>query len=140
MTPEVVPVPQNIIDLDAAVPELLHVKCGGVIYDLPGDISIPDFLEIERLVKRLDGSTGEADEESTGSDTLQALYDKVLALFQIEQPELEELPMGPRRLGALIPQLYTAAADGDGGEQKRPTKGGTRSTKRSSKRSASSRS
>ena len=124
--------PIDIVDLDIVVPENLPVRIRGEIYELPGDIPIPDFVEIERLVKSLD----------EGEGNLQALYDKILDLFRIEQPDLEKLPIGARQLGALIPQLYMSAADQDDGDANRPPQGaGTRSGKKTRpKRSASSRS
>lgn len=130
--------PQRIIDLDAAAPEDLGVKCGGKIYDLPGDIPIPDFLEIERAVAVLEGRE-EAPEGTTATDALQRLYDLVLDLFRVKQPDLEKLPIGPVRLGALIVQIYSAAGDADGAGGGRPPKASTRSTSRS-KRSRGSKS
>jgi hypothetical protein len=125
---------QRIIDLDEAVPEDLGVKVDGQIYDLPGDIPIPRYLEIERLVDRLD------DPEQADGQGLKRLYEQILDLFRVRQPDLEELPIGPRRLGALVVQLYSQAADGDGGEEERPTRAGTRSTSRKTGRSRGSRS
>jgi hypothetical protein len=128
---------QTIIDLDRAVPERLSVRVEGEIFDLPGDIPIPDFIEIERLSASL---TEPAEDGPSPTDLLEALNDKMLELFQIHQPDVEKLPLGPRRLGHLIPQLYAGAAESDGGDENRPPKGGTRSMRKPPKRSRSSRS
>ena len=99
---------QRIIDLDAVMPESLIVKMGGEEYKLPGDIPVPDYLELSRLFERL------ADTPEEGEDpALLQLYDLVLDLFQRENPDVEELPIGPRRLGRLVLMLYTGAADSD---------------------------
>lgn len=128
---------QKIVDLDAAVPENLAVKCGGEIYDLPGDIPIPDYIEIERLVETLN----DPEAEGSGQERLQELYGRVLELFQIKQPDLEKLPIGPRRLGVLVVSLYSGGAEAEDDDEERPTKRSTKSgTKGQSKRSASSRS
>lgn len=132
--------PQQITDLDEACPETLPVRLNGVIYQLPGDIPIPDFIELERLVNDLE----DPEAEGTGGEKLQALFDKVLELFQEHQPNLapEDLKIGPKRLGALIVALYNGAADGEGGDDgAHPPKAGTRSTSKTrSKRSRSSKS
>jgi hypothetical protein len=132
--------PQQITDLSEAVPETFPVRLEheGPVYQLPGDIPIPDFIELERLVNDLE----DPEAEGTGGEKLQALYEKVLEIFQVHQPDLESLPIGPKRLGALIVHLYSGAADADGGDDARPPKAaGTPSTKpKRSKRSASSKS
>lgn len=114
---------QKIVDLDAAVPENLGVRCGGVVYDLPGDIPIPDYIEIERLVEALN----DPEAEGSGQERLQELYARVLELFQIKQPDLTELPIGPRRLGVLVVSLYSGAEEV---EEERPTRASTPSTKK----------
>lgn len=123
---------QKIVDLDVVAPETFGVKIDGEIYQLPGDIPIPDYIEIERLTN---GLTDENDPTS-----IRDLYERVLDLFRIHQPELEELPIGPMRLGALVVQLYAGGIEED--EEERPTKPrGTRSTSRKRQtRSRSSRS
>ncbi|HEY0391027.1 MAG TPA: hypothetical protein VGC63_04895 [Solirubrobacterales bacterium] len=116
---------QKIIDLDAAVPENLGVKCGGVVYDIPGDIPIPDYIEIERLVEALN----DPEAEGSGQERLSELYDRVLELFRVKQPDLEELPIGPRRLGVLVVSLYSGGAEVED-DEKRPTRASTPSTKK----------
>lgn len=133
---------QRIIDLDAVVPDSIGVRIDGEVYELPGDIPVPDFLAIGRLLEDL----GEENPDQAG-DALQQLYDRTLDLFRIHQPDLEELPIGPKRLGTLIVELYTEAAEEDEGKEqaappRRNRSAGTRSTSRpkqtTRKRSASS--
>jgi hypothetical protein len=126
--------PQTIIDLDKAAPEDIGVKLEGEIYALPGDIAIPRLLKIERLMSQLDGS----EDAGEGDTPFLELYEEVLELFRLRQPDLEELDMGARQLGALVVRLYTVAAEEDEKEE-RPTKASTRSTSRS-KRSRGSKS
>lgn len=127
--------PQRIINLDAAVPEAITVVIDGENYELPGDIPIPDFIEIERLMKQL------GDPETAGAETLEALYDCVLGIFQVKQPDIEELPIGPQRLGSLVFQLYAGAADEDEGKAEaapaRPTRGTTSTSKRKKRQTRS---
>jgi hypothetical protein len=123
--------PQIIIDLDDAAPEDVGVKLGGKIYALPGDIEIPTLLKIERLMTQLgDPEADEAAAADQGGAFLE-LYDEVLDLFRIREPDLEELRIGARQLGQLVVRLYTAAADQDESQAGggRPPKAGTRSTK-----------
>lgn len=120
---------QKIIDLDAAVPSSMGVRINGKVYEVPGDIPIPQFLEIERLTRALDSP-----EEGEGGRTLEQLYEVVLDLFREKDPDIEDLPIGPHRLGALVVQLYSGAADADAGDEgdgdrpTRPRRSGTRST------------
>ena len=125
---------QRIIDLDVIVPERIGVKIDDEVYDLPGDIPVPDYLAIARLTDAL------GDEAENAGETFEELYERVIDLFRVHNPDLVDLPLGPTRLGALVVQLYTQAAEEDA-PPARPTKAksGTRSTSRTkSKRSRSS--
>lgn len=124
---------QRIIDLDAVVPEDIVVKLtveedGRSVerkYPLPSDIPIPDFL---RIARTLDSLTNLGADEA--AEALEDAYELVLDLFRIKSPSLESLPIGPRRLLALIVQVY---GEEDTPEPDRPTRrrNGTRSTSRS---------
>lgn len=122
---------QRIIDLDAVLPDALVVRVGGEEYTLPGDIPVPDYLELARLFEALGDEPGEGEEPP-----LAELYEFVLELFQRENPGLESLPIGPRRLGRLVLMIYTGAADSDDDPKEpaakaKPRKAaGTRSTSR----------
>lgn len=90
---------QRIINLDEVIPEGITVVMNGEDYALPGDIPVPMFLDMSNVMDKL--QSGEAAEED-----LERLYDLALELFQSEDPSIESLPIGPKRLGALIVQLY----------------------------------
>lgn len=131
---------QRIIDLDAVVPETIGVKIDGEVFELPGDIPVPTFLAIGRLLEDLGGEPEDA------GNALEDLYERTLELFRVHQSDLEELPIGPKRLGTLIVELYTEAAEADEGKDEAPPpsrrngSSGTRSTprKRTTRKSASS--
>lgn len=140
---------QKIIDLDAAVPESIGVKIDGVVYELPGDIPVPDFLAIARLLEDL----GDASEDADPARALSQLYEAILDLFRKENTlptnaeGEEELPIGPQRLGNLVVELYADAAEDDAGKAPRKAaparrngKAGTPSTprRRTPRKSASS--
>lgn len=114
---------QRIIDLDAVVPENVAVRIDGETYELPPDIPIPDYLAIARTIEALDSARPEDAVNQMGD-----IYERVLDLFRINSPEIEDLPIGPRRLGELILQIY-----GEGGEEEKPARptprrNGTRSS------------
>jgi hypothetical protein len=122
---------QRIIDLDVAMPQSVAVKVRGKLYDLPGDIPVPDFLEIQQLTEELETAV-EGGNDDGSDETIAELYERVMDLFRIENPALENLPLGPRRLGALVVQLYAGAAEEDGATEDPPRSkaAGTRSTSR----------
>jgi hypothetical protein len=127
---EVASMAQRIIDLDSVLPDSLVVKLGGEEYSLPGDIPVPDYLELARLFEALGDEPVEGEEPP-----LAQLYELVLELFQRENPGLESLPIGPRRLGRLVLMIYTGAADSDDPKAQTESKSkrkaaGTRSTSR----------
>jgi hypothetical protein len=88
----------RIIDLDLIAPPDILVRCQGVEYPLPGDVPIPDWLGIVEAAERFETSD---DPDATGD-----LYDRVLHLFQVRNPDLGELPIGIRQVVALIFGLY----------------------------------
>lgn len=118
---------QRIIDLDLVAPETIGVRIQGQVYAVPGDIPVPDYLAIAKLMDEI----GEGDGEESGR-TLERLYEQVLDLFRICQPDLEDLPIGPQRLGALVVELYATVDEPEEEEAARPRKrpAGTRSTSR----------
>jgi hypothetical protein len=62
---------------------------------VPGDIPIPRMIEIDRAMRAtVDENTSPGDQ----GDALMVLYELLLGLFQIRQPDLTELPVGPRGL------------------------------------------
>lgn len=104
---------QEIIDLDAGQSDTVGVRIDGTVYELPGDIPVPEFLYIARLVDSLGKDT------ASGPETLEELYERVFDLFRVHQPDLEDLPIGPSRLGKLVMELYQRLSD-IGGAQSKP--------------------
>lgn len=92
----------TFIDLDDILLDDHEVQLGGVIYRLPGDLPIEQMLGLSRAWERMAGGVG-----ADGSDGLvQELYDRVLELFQVRQPELQELSIGVLAVARLIVRLY----------------------------------
>jgi hypothetical protein len=103
----------KIVDLDALVGADIVVKIGGEDYKVPADIPAELFLRILHYsaeAEKEDTSDPEAEYKAT-----KALRDSVLELFQIRQPELEELPgnMGLVRLVKAIGEIYGATGGED---------------------------
>lgn len=134
---------QRIIDLDEAAPNEVVVKIDGTSYDFPSDVPVPDYLAISRCMAELDTAAGE---EAIAA--LEDLYERVLRLFVDAGNELpvdEEgdkyLPIGPRKLGRLILDIYgagelAAPADPPTTPRKRRT-GATKTKPRTKARSRS---
>lgn len=92
------------IDFSPFAPKDLTVVLDGQEYAVPGDIPIPT---VAKLV-----SGAEALDEAQGDDAYQqitALYDELLALFRIRQPDLDSLPIGARMLRPVIWALLNPA-------------------------------
>jgi hypothetical protein len=115
----------RIIDLDEIAPEDIVVRCNGVEYPLPGDVPIPDWLAIV--------AAAEVFEASEDPDATEALYERVLHLFQVRNPGLEELPIGIRQTVALIFSLYGADIEPEEDDAVPPPQASTPKTTRSQK-------
>src|ERR1700745_540521 len=93
------------VDLDALAPKPLRVRLAGDVYKLPGDLKVPLMLKLKSAEGRpFDG------------DYVGGLYGDVLGLFQVHQPELEDIPIGLQQLVRAIPALYLQAAVDDATE------------------------
>ena len=118
---------ENITDLDLLVGKPIKVRLGGEVYKLPADIPAPLFLRI----------TSFADSDDSDAEIASTMYEELLALFQVHQPDLKRLTIGLAQLTAVIPQVY----GGEGEEPDRPTKPkrkpSTRSSSRRRKRASS---
>lgn len=124
----------RLIDLSAVVPETVEVQldaAGEEVYRLPGDLPVPDYLEISRLLERLQGEDSDAAETA-----FLALNEKVEGLF-LEHNDVAP-KLGPRQLGALVMSLYEGLADGD--DDPDPPKPAKRAGTRSSSRKRTTRS
>lgn len=121
----------QIIDLDALVGPPKKVRLAGEIYKLPADLPAALFLKISAY----------ADSELSEVEMAEDLYEELLELFRVHQPDVESLPIGIAQMVLAIPQIYqgeTATSAEEGGA--RPSRAGTRSTSRTkrTKKSASS--
>lgn len=122
--------PQKIIDLSVAIPSKIGVRLeqDGPVYDLPGDIPVPQYLELEQLTERLNAAQASREGEDF-NDALSELYELIMELFRINQPELEELPLGAKRLSVLILALYTGAVTEDAEREAKPERPSRRAGK-----------
>jgi hypothetical protein len=93
------------IDLDDLVPTDITVRVRGEEYQLPGDVPVPEYLALTRLAGEIvDGS-------ENPEQAVVDLHDRLLALFQVHQPDLTELPVGPRALLPLVFRYLDAPAE-----------------------------
>lgn len=120
----------RFIDLDTVLPEDITVRLGGADYHLPGDIPVPDFLAISRAHARL----GAAEDADDAIGATEALYERILQLFQVRQPDLPRIPLGVQQAVALVFELYRVDEPEVAPDPPEPTEGGTTSTKRPAKR------
>lgn len=97
----------TFIDLDDIILEDHKVKLGGQIYLLPGDLPIEEMLSLSRAWERMNAGIGGTD----GDELVDDLYQRVLALFRVRQPDLEELPIGVLAVARLIVRLYSGPDD-----------------------------
>jgi hypothetical protein len=120
----------RIIDLDTVVPDDITVILHGQEYLLPGDVPVPDWLEISKATDRID----------TDPAAGQELYDLVLELFRLRQPELESIPLGARQMMTLVFGLYDtdtpeeAEEEGDPPRAEEAPAGKTTSTSRKTRK------
>lgn len=107
---------QEIIDLDSVLGKPKVVQLDGKRYKLPADLPAPLFLKL---------AAGSADDFS--AETVRELYEDVLALFRVHQPDMDDLPVGMVQMYTIIPRVYMGSDDADP-----PPKAaaGTRSTSR----------
>lgn len=114
------------IDLDDLIPQDITVRIGGEEYLLPGDVPVPDYLELQRLSAGIvDGDTDDPE------GTVVALHDRLLDLFRVYQPDMEVLPVGPRVLLPLVFRYLDAPMETpqEDGAPVRPTRPGGTPTK-----------
>lgn len=117
---------QRIIDLDELVPETVEIKMGGEVFKLPGDIPVPDYLRIAKLWDSLQ----EEPEEDEDDPRLKQLYDAVFDLFKREDPSLETIPVGPKRLGLIVVSVFAGLTGEEAEPEGKAPKAGTKSTSR----------
>lgn len=131
---------QNIVDIDEVVPPEMGFRLDGKVYGFPGDVDVPDYLEIARLFDSLGEEPENADEEDP---RFLALHRKILGLFQQVDPKANP-PLGPKRLAVIVISVMTGLNGKDedeAGKAKPKSKAaGTRSTRSKPKPRAKSRS
>jgi hypothetical protein len=88
----------NIIELGFLVePKQVRLIPDGPIYRLPPDVPVPLMLRLEH----------HADGEVT-AEFVQDLYDEILELFRVYQPDLDRLPIGLTQLLTFVRTVYAA--------------------------------
>lgn len=94
----------DIVDLDALVGGDLVFKYGGEELKIPGDINTQRVFEIFNAFQELHGVTEEGDPaEIERANAL--IREQLLKLFQIRQPEMEELPFGIKTTPIVIQEI-----------------------------------
>lgn len=90
---------QKITDLSDLLPEPREVRFSkdGPTYLLPGDIPAPLLLRIQ------------ASEDETDDAKIRSVYNDILELFRVHQPDLEEVDATFAQVFALIPRVYLGA-------------------------------
>lgn len=116
------------IDLDDLVPADITVRVRGEEYLLPGDVPVPEYLALTNLASEIADQTSEDPEAS-----VVGLHDRLLALFRVHQPDLQELPVGPRALLPLVFRYLDAPAEQEEAEAAPPTPAAGTPTKNSGK-------
>jgi hypothetical protein len=124
----------TIVDLDVLAGKDREVRLGGKVYALPGDIPLDLYA---KLASFRDRDTDDAEAQDTAAVEI---YEEMLALFRVRQPELERLPIGLTAAVRLIPLVYGSRVDEEEGGE-RPTRANGKASTRSTspkKRSRSS--
>lgn len=98
----------RIIDLDLIAPPGVIVRTHGVDYKLPGDPPTSLWLSIIDAHDQHIASEG-----SEHFNTLRVFHDRMLALFQIENPDLQALPFGPGGMISILIGFYGAPDEDD---------------------------
>jgi hypothetical protein len=96
----------RLIDLDLIAPRGVTVRKGGVDYPLPGDPPVSLWLAIIDAHDEYIASSGAEQVEA-----LQLFHDRMLELFQLENPDLTELPFGVGGMFTVLGGFYGAELD-----------------------------
>lgn len=91
----------EIVDLDALVPEDIVFKYRQTEYTIPGDLRTGQTLELYALLTRLARA-----EAKGGAGELKRIIEQceaaLLPIFQVNQPDMTELPFGAAGLGHVL--------------------------------------
>jgi hypothetical protein len=96
----------RLIDLDVIAPLGVTVRKNSIDYKLPGDPPVSLWLAIIDAHDQWTVATG-----SDANDALQLFHDRMLELFQLETPDLDELPFGPAGMFAVLSGFYGNSLD-----------------------------
>lgn len=91
----------RIIDLDLIAPQGVTVRKDGIEYQLPGDPPTSVWLGIVHAYDTWVVAIG-----GEANDALEALHDRMLDLFALENPDLQSLPFGPAGMFAVMAGFY----------------------------------
>lgn len=89
------------INLDDVAPQDTEVVLNGTTYLVPADLPVEDYIDIVTAAEAYDEATVE-----NGLHRTRELYERLLALFRVRQPELERLPIGTGQMVLLVVALY----------------------------------
>lgn len=121
---------QHQIDLDVLIGPDVEVLIGDDAFMLPADIPAPKMLRLLALYEKSDDGDGSIED-------MRAIVEEVLGIFQIRQPELEELPIGFGGILVLLEKLMNlySVADEEDAPPARPTQARSRPSSNGSSRS-----
>lgn len=127
----------QIVNLDELVGGDLVFKYNDQDYKIPGDVSTAKVFEMFQAFSELQGMTLTEDEEGIAR-AQELINSTLLSLFQVRQPDMEELPFGVRTLPIVIQEIMKLFGvdivdDGDGSDAlpPAPTSRRSRTTKSS---------
>jgi hypothetical protein len=90
----------RIVNLDDYVPEDVDFTYRGSNYILPGDVDVDQTFELLSLfIEAEDAQAGDLKRKHAYNKKVQAT---LLKLFQVRQPELENLPFGQMALSVVL--------------------------------------
>jgi hypothetical protein len=93
----------EIINIDDLLGDPKKVQLGGKIYTLPAQIPVPFYLRMKQVQKKREE---ESDENKKDEDIVEYLYNEALELFQINHPDITELPLTVPQLLQLVARIY----------------------------------
>ena len=106
----------EIRDLDVLLPQPIKVRLDGKVWTVPGDLPAPTYLRLRQLA-----AEGDVDDDEEAQLAVMAeLYDMLLDLFRVHQPDLVELPMGVAQLVRAVGVIY-GDAPADPPTKRQPT-------------------
>lgn len=109
-------------------PKQVRLVHDGPVYKLPPDVPVPLMLMLEHYA-----------EHDITTELVRDIYEQVLTLFRVYQPDLTELPIGLTQMLTLVRRVYSP--DEPQAEQEQaapPTRRGTKSTSAPRKRASRS--